>query len=93
MTSFGPFNSQLNKNVGCGHLTNLYIAGRLADHDQTAYIQNWYARSNFVDVMSSDALKAWNAFTHVTTVSMVMGLREARAVMGRPVRTSARMVV
>lgn len=62
-----------HKNIGNIQFSNLQVAGSLVASDQTAYIQNWYARSNFVDVMSSDVLKAWNAFTHVTTVSMVMG--------------------
>ena len=69
-----------NKNIGHLHLCNTACHGIVAS-DQTAFIQNWYARANFdqrfVDTERATpaALEAWVSWTKVTTVTMVMGSR------------------
>jgi hypothetical protein len=64
-----------NKNVGTPHLTNLASAGGVGGMpDATKFIRNWYARTNIGLGLSTDAaMTAWLAWTHATTVTMIMG--------------------
>ena len=71
-----PFPKQLrlfgNANIGNPALTNIQIAACFP-RDQTAIIRNWYGRSNISAMRDPEFLRAWDAWTHVTTMSLVVG--------------------
>jgi hypothetical protein len=68
-----------DKNLGRLHLTNLCVARSIVAADETAIIGNWYARTNFPTEQGA-AQRAWDAFTQVTTVTMVMGIMPVRTI-------------
>ena len=61
-----------NANIGNPALTNIQIAAYFS-RDQTAIIRNWYGRSNISAMRDPEFLRAWDAWTHVTTMSLVVG--------------------
>ena len=61
-----------NANIGNPALTNIQI-GAYFFRDQTSFIRNWYGRSNISAMRDPEFLRAWDAWTHVTTMSLVVG--------------------
>lgn len=57
------------EHVGNGMLTNLLSPGQLGGYDQTAYIQNWYARTNVPPCLALDN------FMHVAYAELVVGYK------------------
>lgn len=69
--SFNGLSLFSTRNVGSLHLTNIGTSGILAN-DQLGLIGNWYARTNIASDNPA-VRRAWDAWTHITTVTMVMG--------------------
>lgn len=59
-------------NLGNLTRTSMVNANQLAS-DQSYTITRWCARSNIPARLSGDAVGAWDAFTHATTLTLVVG--------------------
>jgi hypothetical protein len=66
-----------NCNVGLQHRSNVQVAGRLSS-DQTAMIQNLYARTNLWVEIGSAIEAALSEWAHATSVTLIVGDKPQR---------------
>jgi len=67
----GPVELFGARNIGHMHLTDMQVPN-LLPFDTSAQITSWYARTNVIE-MTERVAKAWHAWKHMTTVTLLVG--------------------